>query len=353
MPLTVLSVAYPLARVSPGTAGGAEQVLLTIDKQLVRRGDRSLVVAAAGSRCSGLLIPVRIPAGKLDEGARLQAQSSFKEAIHRVLSSHPVDIVHMHGLDFHEYLPGAHVPIVVTLHLPLAWYSRSALTSRCSNIKFVAVSRTQAASAPAEIRLDATIPNGIELGDYSSRDKRGNYALIMGRICPEKGIHLALDGAERAGVPVMLAGKVFDYPEHRDYFERVIRPRLGQRIRFIGPVGGQCKTELLAGARCLLLASQAPETSSLVAMESLASGTPVVAWRNGALSEIVSHGRTGRLVSSVEEMADAIARTDELDPAECRREAERRFSSETMMSGYMGLYRGSVAERMAWEFQAA
>lgn len=353
MPLTVLSVAYPLARVSPGTAGGAEQVLLTIDKELVRRGDRSLIVAAAGSRCSGLLIPVRIPAGELDENGKLQARHCFKDAIHRVLSSHPVDIVHMHGLDFDGYLPNTDVPIVVTLHLPLAWYNSTALRTRCDNVKFVAVSRTQAASAPPDVRLDATIPNGIELGDFLPRDKRGEYALVLSRICPEKGIHLALDAAERANIPVILAGKVFDYPEHREYFERAIRSRLGRRIRFIGPVGGERKSQLLAGARCLLLASQAPETSSLVAMESLASGTPVIAWRNGALGEIVSHGRTGWLVSSVEEMAGAIARTDEINSTECRREAERRFSSEKMMSGYMGVYRSSSAERMAREFQAA
>jgi glycosyltransferase involved in cell wall biosynthesis len=236
--------------------------------------------------------------------------------------------------------------------LPLAWYNRSAWT-RCSNVKFVAVSRTQAANAPVELRLDATIPNGIELGDFLSCDKRGNYALVLGRICPEKGIHLALDAAERANIPVILAGKVFDYPEHREYFERAIRPRLGKRVRFIGPVGGERKAQLLAGARCLLLASQAPETSSLVAMESLASGTPVIAWRNGALSETVSHGRTGWLVSSVEEMANAIARADEIDSTECLCEAERRFSSEKMMSGYMGVYRGSIAEAAAREFQAA
>jgi glycosyltransferase involved in cell wall biosynthesis len=353
MPLTVLSVAYPLARVSPGTAGGAEQVLLTIDKELVRRGHRSLVVAAAGSRCSGLLIPVRIPAGELDDNAKLKARCSFNDAILRVLASHQVDVVHMHGLDFHEYLPGTHVSIVVTLHLPMAWYCSTALRSRCSNVKLVTVSHTQAASAPADIRVDATIPNGIELGDFPARDKRGNYALVLGRICAEKGIHLALDAAERAGVPVILAGKVFDYPEHRDYYKRAIRPRLGRRIRFIGPVGGQCKAELLAGARCLLVASQAPETSSLVAMESMASGTPVIAWRNGALSEIVAHGRTGWLVSSVQEMADAIAHVDELDATECRREAERRFSSDKMTSGYVGLYRSLIAESMAREFQAA
>lgn len=353
MPLTVLNVAYPLARVSPGTAGGAEQVLLTIDKELVRRGDHSLVVAAAGSRCSGLLIPVRIPAGELDENAKLQARHSFKDAVHRALASRSVDIVHMHGLDFNEYLPNTDVPIVVTLHLPLAWYNSTALRSPCSNIKLVAVSGTQAASAPPDTRLAATIANGIELSDFLPRDKRGNYALILGRICPEKGIHLALDAAERARISVILAGKVFDYPEHREYFERAIRPRLGKRVRFIGPIGGQCKAGLLAGARCLLLASQAPETSSLVAMESLASGIPVIAWRNGALSEIVSHGRTGWMVSSIDEMALAITRADELDPTECRCEAERRFSSDRMMSGYVGLYRSSIAESIAREFQAA
>src|SRR4051794_4755851 len=122
MPLTVLSIAYPLAQVSSGTAGGAEQVLLTIDRELVSRGHRSLVIAAAGSRCSGLLIPVRIPTCQLDQRATRKAQTSFRAVIDRALASYSVDIIHMHGLDFHEYMPIAEVPIVVTLHLPLAWY---------------------------------------------------------------------------------------------------------------------------------------------------------------------------------------------------------------------------------------
>jgi len=352
MPLTVLSVAYPLARVAPGTAGGAEQVLLTIDRELVRRGDRSLVIAAAGSRCSGLLIPVRIPARELDESAKQQARHSFKDSIDRALANHPIDVVHMHGLDFNECLPDtdgpvADVPIVVTLHLPLAWYSRAALKSCPANIKLVAVSRAQAATAPPGTNIAATVSNGIELSGYSPRNQRGNYALVMGRICPEKGIHLALDAAERAGIPAILAGKVFDYPEHREYFEQIVKPRLNKRVRFIGTVGGQRKAQVLAGAKCLLLASQAPETSSLIAMEALASGTPVVAWRSGALDEIVGHGRTGWLVSSVEEMASAVSRVGEIESHECRREAERRFSSERMMSGYMGIYRSAVAEGMA------
>jgi len=353
MSLSVLSVAYPLAKVSPETAGGAEQILLTIDRALVRRGDRSLVIAAAGSQCSGLLIPVRIPAGELDENAKLKARDSFKEAIARVLRSHPVDIIHMHGLDFYEYLEPTDVPIVVTLHLPLAWYSARMLKAFCNKAQLVAVSRTQAASAPSGLKLHATIPNGIELGDFLPNRKRGRYALILGRICPEKGIHLALDAAERAGVPVVLAGKVFEYPEHREYFDRVIRPRLSRSIRFVGAVGKNRKSQLLVGARCVLLASQADETSSLVAMEALASGTPVIAWRKGALAEILTDGKTGWLVSSLEEMTEAIGQTTEISSAECRHEAELRFSSEKMVSDYLSLYRSLVAGNVSRELQAA
>jgi glycosyltransferase involved in cell wall biosynthesis len=353
MPLTVLSVAYPLARVSPGTAGGAEQVLLTMDRELVRRGDHSLVIAAAGSRCSGLLVPVRVPSGELDVNARRQAQRNFKEAIYRTIANHPVDVIHMHGLDFDEYLPECDIPIVVTLHLPLAWYESKALRHRGSDVRLVAVSHTQAKSAPRDVTVDAVVPNGIELDDFYPRARKGNYALVMGRICPEKGIDLALDAAERANVPVILAGAVFGYPEHREYFERLIRPRLKGSIHFVGTIGGDRKSELLAGARCLLLASQADETSSLVAMEALASGTPVIAWRKGALEEIVVNGKTGWLVSSVEEMAQAIGRTVQIDTYECRQEAERRFSFRKMVDGYISLYRSVIAGNVAPELQAA
>jgi glycosyltransferase involved in cell wall biosynthesis len=353
MPLTVLSVGFPLARVSPGTAGGAEQVLLTIDRELVRRGDHSLVVAAAGSRCSGLLVPVRIPSGELDANAKLQARRDFKEAIHRVLANYPVDLIHMHGLDFHDYLPQCDVPTIVTLHLPLAWYDRKAFQLCDRNVQLVAVSQAQAKSSPPNVRIDAIIPNGVELDDYCPRDRKGNYALIMSRICLEKGIDLALDAAAEANVPVILAGAVFDYPEHREYFERSVRPRLNQSIRFVGAVGGSRKSYLLAGARCLLLASQVDETSSLVAMEALASGTPVIAWRKGALEEIVIDGETGWLVTSVREMAEAIGRANVIDAAACRYEAERRFSSGRMASAYLDLYRRSTAGEMSQELQVA
>ena len=102
--------------------------------------------------------------------------------------------------------------------------------------------------------------------------------MALGRICPEKGYHIALDAAARAGVPMVLAGEVFRYPAHEQYFRDEIAPRLDASRRFIGPVGLHRKRRLLSEARCLLAPSLAPETSSLVAMEALACGTPVIAF---------------------------------------------------------------------------
>jgi len=242
---------------------------------------------------------------------------------------------------------------VVSLHLPLAWYRQKALYERCPNLSLVAVSHTQARSAPHEVSITATIPNGIELEAFAGSRRQGTYALILGRICPEKGVHLALEAAQRARMPVILAGTVFDYPEHQEYFQEMVRPRLSSKVRFIGAVGGKRKAHLLAGAQCLLVASLAPETSCLVAMEALASGTAVVGWRSGALPEIVRHGSTGFVVASVAEMADAIEAIGCIEPDCCRSEAERRFSSQAMVSGYRALYRELVSDRTALELKAA
>jgi glycosyltransferase involved in cell wall biosynthesis len=351
MPLTVLSVSYSLAHVSRKTAGGAEQVLATIDEALVRAGHRSVVLAPAGSRCNGLLIPAQIPRGVLDEDAKHEARKTFKHQIDRILNEFSVDLVHMHGLDFHHYLPSRQIPILISLHLPLSWYAVDALCGLASNVTLVAVSDSQARTAPGGVRIDAVIKNGVDLSHFRPQKRKSNYALVIARVCPEKGLHLAIDAAERAGVTLIIAGSVFDYSEHRDYFDSMILPRLNERIRFIGLVGGGRKANLLAGARCLLVPSLAPETSSLVAMEAMASGTAVVAFPGGALREVVTDRRTGFLVNDAEEMADAIVECDSIAPETCRIEAEKKFSSTRMFSEYLDLYRSATSSEIEAHLQ--
>jgi len=353
LPLTVLSVGFPLARVSPETAGGAEQVLLSLDRGLVSEGHRSIVLAPQGSRCHGLLLPAQVPGGIFDEPAKREARRSFKRTLENALARFSADVIHMHGLDFDHYLPQQlDVPVVVSLHLPLSWYTAEALRPSRPNTALVCVSKAQRASAAPDVHIAAVVPNGVDVKSRLRR-RKGSYALVLGRICPEKAPHLAIEAAEQAQVEVFIAGTVFDYPEHRRYFDTVMRPRLGRNARWVGAVGGGRKAHLLAGAKCLLIPSQAPETSSLVAMEAIAAGTPVIAWRSGALPEIVSNGRTGFIVSSVEEMAHAIRRVGMISPEACRREAERRFDGQKMLSDYLGLYRTIVPETNPQELQAA
>jgi glycosyltransferase involved in cell wall biosynthesis len=353
VPLTVLSVAYPLAQISQATAGGAEQVLLAIDRALVENGHGSLVLAAAGSKCNGLLLPVQIPVGNLDDRAKMESQRLFRTALNQALDRHSIDVIHMHGIDFDRYLPDCELPIIVTLHLPLEWYSWAALTIRRKNISLVCVSRSQARTAQANTSMTRIIPNGVNLAQFQSAHRKSDYVLFMGRICPEKGVHHAIEAAQRAGEKLLIAGTVFDYREHREYFESKVRPRLGQNAVFVGAIGGQQKADLLSGAKCLLIPSSARETSSLIAMEAMASGTPVVAWTSGALPEIVTEGRTGFLVSSVEGLAHAIGRAALLNSTECRREAEARFSSARMVSAYFELYDELVQGPRMPELQAA
>jgi glycosyltransferase involved in cell wall biosynthesis len=343
--LTVLSVAYPLAPVGPDTVGGAEQVLSALDRALVAAGHRSVVIACADSTVAGELLDIpRVPPAIDDAGLALR-HAAIRARIAEALRTKPIDLIHLHGLDFAAYLPPPGPPVLATLHLPPDWYPPEALHPARPDTWLNCVSASQHQALrnrlgdPAPWLLPP-IANGVPVAALASaRLTRRNYALALGRICREKAQHLAMDAAAQAGVPLLLAGRVFPYLEHRAYFESEIRPRLAGRARLIGPVGFARKRRLLAAARCVLLASQVAETSSLVAMEALACGTPVIAFAVGALPEIVEHGRSGLLVRDVPEMAAAIGRAGTLDPDHCRQVARQRFALERTIAAYLEVYR--------------
>ena len=338
--LTVLQIAYPLAPVGPDAVGGAEQILTRIDEALVAAGHRSIVVAASGSRCRGRLVPVGAAPALLDEPAVAAAEARTRAAIERVLAAERVDLVHYHGIDFHRYLvPSARS--LVTLHLPLDWYPPRALAA---GVRYVCVSEAQR----RVVGIDAAvIDNGVPLLPWRPRVRKRAFALTFGRICPEKGFHVAIEAARRAGVPIVVGGRLFPYPAHMDYWRQDVAPRLVHDAVFCGPLAGARKRRLLEAARCLVVASLAAETSSLVAMEALAAGTPVVALRAGALPEIVEHGRTGFIARDLDELAAAIARAPTIDAHACRAAAEERFAAARMTERYLQHYRALVPTEAA------
>ncbi len=340
MNLTVLSVAFPLVPVSPDTAGGAEQIVSVLDRHIVAAGARSLVIAAEGSRVCGELIPTPRCNGKMDDGVRAWAAREHRRILIENLRG--VDIVHLHGLDFSEYLPDADVPCLVTLHLPPEWYPQSVFSIARPRLAYNCVSASQRRRCPESTVPILTIPHGLDFRGIAV--KRGNYALALGRICPEKGFHTAIGGAERARVPLIIAGQIFPYDAHLQYFRREIAPRLGRCVRFIGPAGYRKKRRLMSAARCVLIPSTVAETSSLVAIEALYCGTPVIAFRSGALPEIVEHGRTGFIVDDEAGMARAIRLVDQIDPNACRAAAAARFSAARMAQAYFDVYRRMTGE---------
>jgi glycosyltransferase involved in cell wall biosynthesis len=338
MALTVLNVAFPLASVGPCAAGGAEQVVSWLDAALVSAGQHSIVLAAEGSSVSGELWT--IPATNersLDDEIRRTIQQEQRHTLHKILRSCAVDLVHMHGIDFLNCLPEPGVTVLVTLHLPINWYPATIFDLARENTYLHCVSHTQQQSAPAGASLLPPIENGVPT-EWLGRHAKRQFVAALGRICPEKGFHLALDAAKRAGIALLLAGKLFRYPEHATYFAEQIAPRLDRMRRFIGAVGLFGKRRLLGSARCLLVPSLAAETSSLVTMEAFACGTPVIAFRSGALAEIIEPGKTGFLVDSEAEMAAAIPAAGDLDPDVCRYTARQRFSLARMTAAYLELY---------------
>lgn len=340
-PLTILSVAYPLLPVGPGSGGGAEQILHLVEQGLVQKGFRSIVVAAAGSTVAGELMSSPAASETISDSLRKEAQRIHAQEVEAALSRYRIDVLHFHGLDFLAYRPQRALPRqLATLHLPVSWYPRELFNQE--DLCFNFVSRSQAASDPG-LHPCTVVPNGIDLRRFRAAEIKDDYVLWLGRICPEKGTDIALRVAHRLGLPMVVAGPVHPFTAHREYFASQVKPLLDEQRRYAGPVDLDQKVNLLAHARCLLVPSLAPETSSLVAMEAISSGTPVIAFRSGALPEIVEDGRTGFVVDSEDEMAAAVLKAGQISGLVCRKAAEARFSADRMVDGYIDLYRNLLS----------
>jgi len=344
----VLYVAYPLLTVSSESAGGAEQVLWTLEREMARRGVLTSVAASAGSHVSGELLVTGEPCTQPDDYERRRAEHEEKivELVRqRSRDGKSFDLLHDMSGSFWKRAVEINVPVLATLHLPRHFYPAENFENVAGNVSFNCVSQSQHCSFADLPNLVGVAPNGIALEKFGCGAEGGRYGertglLWLGRICEEKAPHLALEIAKRAGLPITLAGTVYPFSYHQQYFEREVAPRLKQLpdAKFIPAPSLTTKRQLLHEAQALLITSQVDETSSLVAMEAAACGTPVIAFKRGALPEVVKDTVTGFIVENVAEAIAACARILEISNSVCLEYAKENFSSTKMADEYEGLY---------------
>jgi glycosyltransferase involved in cell wall biosynthesis len=344
----VLYVAYPLLQVHDESAGGAEQILWTLEREIARGGTQTTVAASAGSRVNGELFSTGEPCTQPDdyERRRNQHEDRVVEFVRRrTREDKAFDIIHDHSGSFWQRAAELDTHVLATLHLPRNFYPGESFNRVPPNVSFNCVSGSQARSFADLKSLADVVPNGIALDCFESiggnaADTSRQGLLWLGRICEEKAPHLALDIAERNQMPITLAGQVYPFSYHKQYFEREVAPRLRAmpNARFVSAPPAELKRRLLREAQALLITSLAEETSSLVAMEAAASGTPVVAFRKGALAEVVREGVTGFLVEDASQAVSALRRVGSIRPEICVQHARENFSAARMAERYLQLY---------------
>jgi glycosyltransferase involved in cell wall biosynthesis len=327
----------PIAwRVPPRHYGPWEQFASLLTEGLHARGVDVTLFATADSITRARLVGTA-PTGYAED-PRLDAK--VWEALHIAAvfeRAGEFDLIH-NSFDFLplSYSRLVDTPVVTTIH----GFSSERIVpvfERYNDVgHYVAISE---ADRHEKLAYAATIHHGIDMHEFGLGAGQGGYLLFFGRIHPDKGTAEAVEVADRAGLPLIIAGIVQD----QEYFDRLVSPRIdGDRVRYVGPVGPERRGELLGGALALLHLVDFDEPFGFGVVEAMACGTPVIAHARGSMPEIVRHGENGFLAASLEEAVAAVRASGALDRRAVRASVERRFDAGRMVDDYLRLYQTVV-----------
>lgn len=334
--MKIAQVAPLFESVPPVAYGGTERVVANLVEELIDLGHEVTLFSSGDSNCRADIIPVCPKALRLDATCRDYLAWHVLQIERVMQQAERFDIVHFHT--GHLHFPIARrlgVAHVTTMHGRLDFPELAPLAVEFSDIPLVSISNSQRQPLP-DANWVATIPHGLA-DTLRPSPGSGSYFAFLGRICPEKGIDRAIHIARALKCPLKIAAKV-DAADVR-YFEREIKALLDDPlVEFVGEIGEEQKSEFLGNAVALLFPIDWPEPFGLVMIESLACGTPVVAFRNGSVPEIIDDQHTGFIVDTMEEAIAAARCVHRLSRTACRQAFQQRFTARRMAEQYAATY---------------
>ena len=331
--------------------GGTERVIYALTEELVKRGHKVTLFASGDSITSAKLISIYPKALRysrvLDNvyGANILSLLNLGYAYQR---QDKFDIIHDHN--GYLSLPTANLsktPVVMTVHGYFG-VNEKRIFENLKNPYLVSVSKAQAASAP-KLNFMGNVYHGLEMKQFPFSKKPGKYLLFTGRISMEKGVHFAIEVALYLDIPLIIAAKLdtaVDDSHDVSYFKQFVEPKLSDQIKWVGEVDEKEKNKLMSEALCSLHPITWPEPFGLTMIESLACGTPVVAFNLGSVKEVIEDKKSGYVVEDVSSMIEAVANISKIDRQYCRKYVLDKFSVKNMVDGYEEIYNKILSQNL-------
>ncbi len=342
--MKIAQVAPLYESVPPKLYGGTERVVSFLTEELVRQGHDVTLFASGDSETTAELVPVGTRSLRLSEGC-IDPLAHHILLIERVARCAPqFDIVHYH-IDYMHYPVSRRVPVpqVTTLHGRLDIPDLLPLYREFDDMPVVSISDNQRIPLP-NANWQETIPHGLPLGLFKFNPRPDDYVAFLGRISPEKRVDRAIEIARRANLRLKIAAKI-DHAD-QEYFETEIKHLFEQpHVEYVGEINEEQKEEFLGRAQALLFPIDWPEPFGLVMIEAMACGTPVIAFRRGAVPEVIDDGITGCICEDIDQAVKATGNVAQWDRDRCRRQFEERFSIERTARKYLGLFGQLTAAR--------
>jgi glycosyltransferase involved in cell wall biosynthesis len=339
--MRIAQVAPLTEAVPPKLYGGTERVVHWLTEELVALGNDVTLFASGDSQTSAKLDATWPKALRLDGSVRdpNALHMVMLERVRRKCDEEEFDFLHFH-LDYYPWSLFARqpTPFLTTLHGRLDLPEHQPVFNTFSDVPVISISNAQRRPVP-QANWNRTVYHGMPEKLLTPREVTPGYLAVLGRIAPEKGVDRAIKIAIRCGIPLKIAAKV-DRAD-QDYYDGLIKPLMDHPlIEYIGEIGDNEKSEFLSGAIGLLLPIDWPEPFGLVMIESMACGTPVIAYNRGSAPEIIDEGLTGFIVEDEISAVAAVGRLANIDRAAVRAQFEKRFTARRMALDYLAAYRG-------------